>query len=103
MRFKQESIAILAGSLRTLTVGALCILMVEQPMMAAAAVNRPVARSTQQIQGQERVLHALNRFTFGPRPGDAAVVQAMGLKRWFEQQLNPATIDDSALEARLAM
>ena len=49
------------------------------------------------------MLHALNRFTFGPRPGDVAAVQAMGLKRWFEQQLNPASIDDSALEARLEM
>src|SRR6202041_2701521 len=37
-----------------------------------------------------------------PRPGDVAAVQAMGLKRWFEQQLNPASIDDSALEGRLA-
>jgi hypothetical protein len=27
----------------------------------------------------------------------------MGLKRWFEQQLNPSSIDDSALEARLEM
>ena len=27
----------------------------------------------------------------------------MGVKRWFEQQLNPSSIDDSALEARLEM
>jgi uncharacterized protein (DUF1800 family) len=77
--------------------------MVEQPMVAGAAVSKPVASSAQQIQGEERVLHALNRFTFGPRPGDMAAVEAMGLKRWFEQQLNPSGIDDSALEARLAM
>ncbi|MEO6805946.1 MAG: DUF1800 family protein, partial [Edaphobacter sp.] len=57
----------------------------------------------QQIQGQQRVLHALNRFTFGPRPEDIATVQTMGLKRWFERQLNPSTIDDSALDVRLAM
>jgi uncharacterized protein (DUF1800 family) len=49
------------------------------------------------------VLHALNRFTFGPRPGDVASVQAMGLKQWFERQLNPLSIDDSALEDRLEM
>ena len=61
-------------------------------------MSKPVAVSTQQIQGEQRVLHALNRFTFGPRPGDIAAVQAMGLKRWFEQQLNPSSIDDSALE-----
>ena len=71
-------------------------------MVAAAAITKAGA-STKQIQGQERVLHALNRFTFGPRPGDVASVQAMGLKQWFERQLNPLSIDDSALEDRLEM
>ena len=51
---------------------------------------------------QERVLQALNRLTFGPRPGDVAAVEAMGLDKWIDQQLHPETIDDSALEARLA-
>jgi uncharacterized protein (DUF1800 family) len=76
--------------------------MVEQPMVAAAAITK-AGTSTKQIQGRERVLHALNRFTFGPRPGDVASVQAMGLKQWFERQLNPLSIDDSALEDRLEM
>ncbi len=48
-------------------------------------------------------MHALNRFTFGPRPGDVAAVKAMGVRQWFDQQLNPSSIDDSALEERLAM
>ncbi len=104
MRFRRESAEILGCSARALVAGVLCVLMAEQPMVAAAAVNKPVKHSTtKEIQGQERVLHALNRFTFGPRPGDVAAVQAMGLQRWFEQQLNPSSIDDSALEARLEM
>ena len=48
------------------------------------------------------MVHALNRFTFGPRPGDVAAVERMGLDRWFEAQLNPGKIDDAGLEARLA-
>jgi uncharacterized protein (DUF1800 family) len=107
MRFRQEFAEILMSSVRALISGVLCVLMVEQPMVAAAAVAKPVSKpvgaSTQQIQGEQRVLHALNRFTFGLRPGDAAAVQAMELKRWFEQQLNPSSIDDSALDERLAM
>jgi uncharacterized protein (DUF1800 family) len=103
MRFRQDSAAVLTNSVRALMSGVLCMLMVEQPMVAAAAVAKPVVAPTKQIQGQERVLHALNRFTFGPRPGDLAAVQAIGVKRWFDQQLNPASIDDSALEERLAM
>ena len=88
------------GSLRGLIASGLCVLMVEQPMVAAAKVKR--APAVKQIRGDERVLHALNRFTFGPRPGDVAAVQAIGVQHWFEQQLNPASIDDSALEERLA-
>ena len=102
MRLRRETTAVLAGSARALVAGVLCVLMVEQPMVASAAVTKSAAASTKEIQGEQRVLHALNRFTFGPRPGDVAAVQTMGLKRWFEQQLNPAGIDDSALEGRLA-
>jgi uncharacterized protein (DUF1800 family) len=102
MRLKRETGAVVLGSARGLVAGVLCVLMVEQPMVVSAAVTKPAAASTKEIQGEQRVLHALNRFTFGPRPGDIAAVQAMGLKRWFEQQLNPASIDDSALEARMA-
>jgi uncharacterized protein (DUF1800 family) len=89
--------------MRPLLSGVLCVLIVEQPMVAAASVKKVVRSSAQQIRGDERVLQALNRFTFGPRPGDVAAVRAMGVKGWFERQLNPLSIDDSALEVRLAM
>ena len=54
-----------------------------------------------QLQGDARTLQALNRFTFGPRPGDLEAVRAMGLERWFAQQLHPESIDISSLDARL--
>jgi uncharacterized protein (DUF1800 family) len=44
----------------------------------------------------------LNRFTFGPRPGDLDTVRAMGIDKWFARQLHPETIDNTELEARLA-
>jgi len=103
MRFRRESAVVLTNSMRALVAGILCVLMVEQPMVAAAAGNKPVKPAVKQIQGEDRVLHALNRFTFGPRPGDVAAVQAMGVQRWFGQQLNPGSVDDSALETRLEM
>ncbi len=55
-----------------------------------------------QLQGDARILHALNRFTFGPRPGDVEVVRSIGLDKWFAQQLHPETIDLSDLNQRLA-
>src|SRR5205814_5102791 len=55
-----------------------------------------------QMDESKRALHALNRLTFGPRPGDLEKVQAMGVNNWIEQQLHPDKIDDPAMESRLA-
>jgi uncharacterized protein (DUF1800 family) len=55
-----------------------------------------------QMDDDKRIVHALNRFTFGIRPGDVERARAMGLDQWFEQQLHPDKIDDSSLETRLA-
>jgi uncharacterized protein (DUF1800 family) len=54
-----------------------------------------------ELSADEAILHALNRLALGPRPGDAERVKQMGLAKWIEQQLNPSSIDDKALEARL--
>jgi uncharacterized protein (DUF1800 family) len=51
---------------------------------------------------QKRAVHALNRLTFGPRPGDVDHVMAIGVDKWIDQQLHPDKIDDSALDARLS-
>ncbi len=91
------------GSMRAALALTLCVLMVDQPLLAAASqAKRGPTAGGQQMKGESRVLHALNRLTFGPRPGDVAAVSSMGLTTWFETQLNPSKIDDSALEARLA-
>jgi len=54
-----------------------------------------------ELQGDDRILQALNRFTFGTRPGDIEAVRAMGLEKWFTQQLHPDTIAETELQARL--
>ncbi len=51
---------------------------------------------------QERAQQLLNRFTFGPRPGDVEQVVALTPEKWFEQQLNPASIPDPVLDKRLS-
>ena len=48
------------------------------------------------------LLHALSRLTYGPRPGDVERVEAMGFPAWLERQLEPARIDDSAMDRALA-
>jgi uncharacterized protein (DUF1800 family) len=54
-----------------------------------------------QLSTDEAILHALNRLGYGPRPGDVERVRQMGLAKWIDQQLNPNSIDDKALGARL--
>ena len=68
----------------------------------SSAPAAPQAAPSTTVQGDQRILHALDRFTFGPRLGDVASVKAIGLNRWFDQQLNPESIDDSFLLSRLA-
>src|SRR6267378_3871285 len=54
-----------------------------------------------ELSADEAILHALNRLAYSPRPGDVERVRQLGLAKWIEQQLNPNSIDDRAVEARL--
>jgi uncharacterized protein (DUF1800 family) len=51
---------------------------------------------------RERVQQLLDRFTFGPRPGEVDQVAAMGADKWLAVQMNPDAIKDGALDRRLA-
>jgi uncharacterized protein (DUF1800 family) len=87
---------------QTALTGLLCGLMVVPQAAFAAGAGAPKRPERQApLTQQERVLHVLNRFTFGPRPGEAEEVEKMGLERWFQQQLQPQTIDDAAFESRM--
>ena len=72
------------------------------PVSASKNDKKHPTPAVQRMSERERAVHALNRLTFGPRPGDVERVLAMGVNRWIEQQLSPTQIDNSALEARLA-
>jgi uncharacterized protein DUF1800 len=73
-----------------------------------------VAASTAQVKSDDslfrkklprddQVIHALNRLTFGPRPGDIEAVKKMGLGKWIDLQLHPERIGESqTLEEKLA-
>ena len=54
-----------------------------------------------ELSADEAILHALNRLAYGPRPGDMERVRQMGLAKWIDEQLNPNSVDDKLLEARL--
>ncbi len=90
-----------------------CVLSlgIEMPVSAAipAAAKDKKPKADPALKGlpiselspDEAILHALNRLAYGPRPGDIERVRQMGLAKWVEQQLNPNSIEDKSLEARL--
>ena len=74
----------------------------QPPANAKSRPNNAPNSAPGQLRGDERILHALNRFTFGPRTGDLEAVRKIGLDQWFDEQLRPAAIDETDLAARLA-
>ena len=55
------------------------------------------------LSKDEQVIHALDRLTFGPRPGDVERVKRIGLKKWVDQQLHPDRLaENPILETHLA-
>ncbi len=54
------------------------------------------------LSADRQIVQALDRLTFGPRPGDEAAVRRMGLEKWIDLQLHPARIPQNpALDAAL--
>ena len=81
---------------RPITLGfvlAALVAMQDRASVAAGGADIPGDRAA--------VEHALNRLTFGPKPGQVDEVQRQGLARWIDQQLNPSLIDDSTVQSRL--
>ncbi len=88
----------------------LALLALSPPILAAppeleaapAASAKTDAAFSRPLKGEKRFAHILNRLAFGPRPGDIEALRQSGIKPWIQSQLSPETIDDSALETRLA-
>ncbi len=56
----------------------------------------------QRLSQDKQIVQALNRLTFGPRPGDAEEVRRLGVTKWIELQLHPDRIPENpALDAKL--
>jgi len=56
----------------------------------------------EKLSPERQINQALNRLTFGPRPGDVEEVRHIGLAKWIQQQLHPDQIaENPVLEERL--
>lgn len=78
-------------------------------LIAAAAISGSIATSIpaqpttaridhRELAADQQIIQALNRLTFGPRPGDVQNVRAMGLDKWIDLQLHPERINNSSFD-----
>src|SRR5438128_4876739 len=68
--------------------------------LVSIAAQRASKKSPAMTTG-ERVAHVLSRLTFGARPGDFERVKAMSVEAFINQQLDPDSIDNTAVIAKL--
>jgi uncharacterized protein (DUF1800 family) len=53
------------------------------------------ALADRKLSKDEQIVHALNRLTLGPRPGDVEEVRRMGVEKWIDLQLHPERIPEN--------
>src|SRR5262245_3276621 len=70
-------------------------------VLAAAVPFLGIAggRFDQKLSKEQRIVHALNRLTFGPRPGDIEQVRRMGVEKWIDLQLHPERVHENSILA----
>jgi uncharacterized protein (DUF1800 family) len=71
------------------------------PVVKAKAAVKPVALTP--LTPRERVEQLVDRFTYGPRPGEVDRVMAMGADKWVAQQMNPDSVPDGVFAKRASM
>ena len=71
--------------------------------VTVALVLAPSAPSSAQttLDGDQRILHVLDRLAYGPRPGDVERVRRIGLDTYLAEQLDPERVDDAVSDVAL--
>lgn len=88
---------LLVGSLA----GVLSVAGGGKPKRIKASDNPPAyAAFSQPLKDADRMHHALNRLTFGPRPGDLESLERTGLDRWLDSQLHPEQVPETPILAQ---
>ena len=79
------------------------VLVLLPTLLATAAAHAERAhKHTHPLTPREQAAQIVNRFSFGATPGMIDAVAAEGWQQWFDTQLHPDSIPDTALDQRLA-
>jgi uncharacterized protein (DUF1800 family) len=66
----------------------------------SAAAQKNSGDFSAPLSSSQKIIHALNRLTFGPRPGDFERVEKMGIEPWIAQQLHPDDLAENPVLAQ---
>src|SRR5258706_15018365 len=102
-QIKSTRLSLLPGPGGPAVLLSMCLLL--QPALGLTAVcgGQLLSKAKRQaLTEDQRIAHVLSRLTFGARPNDFARVKAMGVNAYLAQQLDPDSIDDNYLQAKLA-
>src|SRR5579872_6409356 len=64
-------------------------------VLASQFPGNAIAPFDQKLSKDQQILQALNRLTFGPRPGDFDAVRKLGVDQWVQLQLHPDRIPEN--------
>jgi uncharacterized protein (DUF1800 family) len=92
----------MARPLLSLTLACLACAGAPTASVAAAPTSASPNVPASGWPADKQAVHVLNRLAYGPSPASLAELQKMGIEAWVQGQLHPNSIDDSAVEAKLA-
>src|SRR5713226_1369979 len=72
-----------------------------QPSVLLIANAQGRSRGEREMTEDQRVAQVLSRLTFGARPGDFEKVKSMGVDAFISQQLDPDSVENGAVIAKL--
>ncbi len=87
--------------LALLATAALIVTNLGTGVLVTVAAQQRQKASAGQMTEEQSTLHVLNRLGYGARPGDIERVKAMGVQKYIELQLNPATISDTLADNKV--
>jgi len=87
---------------RLVAIMSLLLVLAPAPARAGEAADGALELPRSPLDETERIVHALNRLGYGPRPGEVERIRQLGLGTWLAAQLEPSRIADPEVERRLA-
>jgi uncharacterized protein (DUF1800 family) len=79
-----------------------CLACASAPAPAASSAAPALQLPASGWSEDKQAVHVLNRLAYGPSPSSLDEVRQMGAEAWIQSQLHPDSVEDKAVDAKLA-